>query len=416
MSEEAPNPLARWLFDYVATPAFVAKYPYYAAILSILRVVDDPSVERMALTLHEGQWYLHINVPAFAAEPQFLPGILLHEIHHMVLGHLSSARYRDAAHPELMSIALEVSANEYIAEPLPDPMTWELFQKQGLGPGQSTLERYERLCAWMEAQEEGVVLPRPRHVDSHRWEEQAPPPSSEQALTRLRNILRDHPAPDLPAPTRRGQASAPGKIAGKLPAQILEGLERHDTPPQAFIDWRRALERFVSDRNRRVASFRRPSRRFPQRIGEVPGRTLLHWQSELPSLLVAIDTSMSMSRSELNEVARQLRRLALLARLTIVECDTEIQRVYAFEGDLRQVRGRGGTDLRPVFAEALLQAHRPHGIVYFTDGLGPYPPHPPAVETLWVLTRPENFECDWGRKALLAWPASHSAKRGPRSG
>jgi hypothetical protein len=65
--------------------------------------------------------------------------------------HLTNPRLHDVAHLDLMEVAKEVSANEYIEEPLPDPITWQAFERYGLRRGQSTRERYEKLVAARES-------------------------------------------------------------------------------------------------------------------------------------------------------------------------------------------------------------------------------------------------------------------------
>jgi predicted metal-dependent peptidase len=147
----------------------------------------------------------------------------------------------------------------------------------------------------------------------------------------------------------------------------------------------------------------RPSRRFPARIGVVPGRSYQHRPVLRPSLIIAIDTSLSMSERELTEVSLQLAPLSELAQLWVVECDVAIARSYPFRGRLDQVKGRGGTDLRPVFAPAVLRAQRADGVIYFTDGEGPYPAQPPPLPVLWMLTKPGQFACPWGTRAKLAF-------------
>ena len=67
--------------------------------------------------------------------------------------------------------------------------------------------------------------------------------------------------------------------------------------------------------------------------------------------------------------------------------------MYPFTGELTSMVGRGGTDLRPVFAADFLATYRPDGVVYFTDGQGPFPEDDPGVKALWVLTTDEVFEC-----------------------
>jgi predicted metal-dependent peptidase len=117
---------------------FLDRYRYYAAVLAKMAPVADPSVARMAVSLHGGRFFLHINVDAFLREPQYLRGVLLHEVHHVVLGHLTHPKFAEAVEPELMELAIEMSANEYIEEPLPNPITWRAYASAGIRAGQST--------------------------------------------------------------------------------------------------------------------------------------------------------------------------------------------------------------------------------------------------------------------------------------
>src|SRR4051794_8256034 len=111
---QTKSEIEAWLDAFRRAPAFLERYPFYAAILGRMDPVADSSVKRMAVSLHGGRFYLHINVDAFLHEPQFLLGVLLHEVHHLVLGHLSHPKFADPCEPEPMELALEMSANEYI--------------------------------------------------------------------------------------------------------------------------------------------------------------------------------------------------------------------------------------------------------------------------------------------------------------
>ena len=62
--------------------------------------------------------------------------------------------------------------------------------------------------------------------------------------------------------------------------------------------------------------------------------------------MAVIDTSASITPDLLEMINGELIRLAHEHRVTVVECDAEIQRVYPFKA-IRNVQGRGGTDLRP---------------------------------------------------------------------
>jgi hypothetical protein len=62
---------------------------------------------------------------------------------HVILGHLTDVKFHSVSHPRLMELAMEISADELVAEPLP-PSGLEMrqFSKYGIRPGQSTMERY----------------------------------------------------------------------------------------------------------------------------------------------------------------------------------------------------------------------------------------------------------------------------------
>ncbi len=400
-----------WFRGFVMERSFLHKYPHYAYILAQMIPFDDPTLDQMAVSYQRGTIYLHVNTAFFMREPQYLRGVLLHEVHHVVLGHLTRFELRDVAHPHLMLQAMEISANEFIDEPLPgEPLTQKMYAHLGILPGQSTRERYEILCDAME-RGEPVLAASDYTVDQHlAWgvgfpssEQDSPiPPPTQRPEQPIQRVIRSGIAKgeELCHEIKRPWI----RLAGKDPAEILEELEAVQDSPIAPMDWRAALQMFAGRMRTPRHTYSRPNRRFPRKVGIVPGRMYAPGSQSKPSLLVAIDTSASVTHGELLEIARHLQLLCSLVDLTIVECDVVVQRVYPFDGFLRSVKGRGGTDLRPVFAPEFLQKHRPDGVIYFTDGEGPYPQEPPHVPTLWVLTWEEPFDCPWGEIAQLHLP------------
>ena len=168
------------------------------------------------------------------------------------------------------------------------------------------------------------------------------------------------------------------------------------------MDWRAAIRLMLPRARVRRYTYRYPSRRAPNRLGEVPGRQRMTSRSERVRVLAAIDTSGSMSEPELAEIARQMVVLARLAEVTVVECNKRIQRIYPFRKKLTDVQGGGGTSYMPVFEPAFLRRTRTDAVVYFTDGqCDRYPGRPPSVPTLWVLTEGGRFGCPWGKQARL---------------
>lgn len=432
--------LEAWLDGFIRDPSFLEAYPYYAAILAKMTPVADPSVARMAVSLHDGRFYLHVNVDAFLAEPQYLRGVLLHEVHHVVLGHLTHPKFAECEEPELMDVAVEMSANEYIEEELPPAVTWRAYSSVGMRAGQSTRERYEILVRHLQgtgsrpkpgAGERGAGT-----VDDHRHLAKGETSAGGVAQTALlvgravsdakAERAAKQPPPRDPTPTtpkKRGKkpqkppepsiaydddddpsVSRRYLVAGRTAGRLIEELAETTRAPDEVMDWKSALAMFAARARAPVHTWSRPNRRFPGRIFEVPGRSWAPRRDAEQHLLVAIDTSLSMTKQELEEIARQLVVLSERARVTIAECDVSVARVYPFDGRIQNVVGRGGTDLRPVFAPSLLGAHDIDGVVYFTDGDGPYTHEPAPVPTLWVLTKPMNFRCPWGEKAFLRAP------------
>ena len=395
--------LQQWLQSFVREQGFLSRYPYYAHVIASLLPVLDPSVPLMGVSLHGvpgkgGRYYLHVNIDALMREPQYLRGLLLHEVHHVVLGHLALAKFFDVESRELMLMAQEMSANEYIDEALPSPVIWQHFERFGVRAGQSTMERYHLLRA---AQVEGAE-PMPKEgtkpVDTHAWKDQsAPTPGGMQGTRELLERVRDEGEDDA----KRVPKPYPCRIAWHTPDELLAMLSNTNEAPEVVVDWREALRNFVARARAPVHTWSRPSRRFPGRIGEIPGRSYLPRTVLRPTILVAIDTSLSMTEKELTEVAKQLRPMSELAQLVIAECDAKVTRTYPFRGLLTSVKGRGGTDLRPVFQPNVLARHGADGVVYFTDGDGPFPDQEPRVPVLWMLTKPDDFACPWGERARL---------------
>jgi len=323
-------------------PLLLETYPYYAHVLARLRPLHDPSIGTIGVSANGTRFYLHINLDYVAEHHDKLLGLMLHEAHHIVLGHLTHPKFRDVAHPDLMEVAMEVSANEYIAEPLPGtPIRFEHFSALDFKPRQSTMERYHRLTAARLAGKLPMSVEF-ETVDTHHASgvglgpASAVPPGDHTALrgmveTAVRTARKQLPHRHLPL----------GMLAGQNPGEVLEHLDE-PLPPVTYMDWRAALQRFIARVRAPVHTYGRPSRRFPDLAGIVPGRMWYPSSHGRPTLLAAIDTSGSMSGAELSEIAAHLRVLHGLARITVVECDARIQRVYPFEGRLDSVAGRGG--------------------------------------------------------------------------
>lgn len=408
--------------EFLAGTDFLRRYPHYAGALARMDPIATNTVPVMAVALRHSdsarsRVQLLVNVEWLRATPEFRAGVLLHELQHVTLGHLTDAKFHAVRYPRVMELAMEISANEGIGEPLPGKL-FDLarFRAHGIEPGQSTMERYALLAS---AYEEGRLdlqeLWSARMLDEHRpqqaggcrgpglgdlidarsdeaseqsWSRDGgwmSRPTSQRELERMRAEIATHLRGE-----RGGLDDALRDGTQRRVAKELQRVVRH-TGTRSELDWRRVLREAFPRRRVVRPDYLRPNRRFPERVGEIPGRTR---RPPKPQLLVAVDTSGSMSGYDLDRIAREIRSLARVARLTIVECDAAVHRMYPLSAELETFVGGGDTDFAPVFGE-VRGAHPYEGVVYFTDGKGKVP-EPSPLPTLWALTHEDPFDVEWG--------------------
>ena len=96
----------------------------------------------------------------FEADPDSAAGVLLHEVHHVVQGHVDDDSLREVEHLDLMQMAMEVAANDLVRECLPGtPVKTDTFERFGVRPGLSTVAIYRLLAAARDRGEEMPELP-----------------------------------------------------------------------------------------------------------------------------------------------------------------------------------------------------------------------------------------------------------------
>ncbi|MBL1079836.1 hypothetical protein JK358_36080 [Nocardia sp. 2] len=139
-------------------------------------------------------------------------------------------------------------------------------------------------------------------------------------------------------------------------------------------------------------TYRRPARRS----ASLPGVVLPSLRRTPPRVTVVIDTSASVSDTELGSA---LLEVAAISRaiggrrdlVTVLSCDAAARIAHplcAAEGI--PLLGGGGTDLRSGFAKALRTHPRPDALVVLTDGQTPWPSAKPSCRTVVGLFRRNN--------------------------
>jgi predicted metal-dependent peptidase len=312
-------------------------------------------------------------------------GLLAHEVLHVVFGHGERRQGRD---PHRWNIACDHAINLLLLEQgfrLPaDGMADAIFA------GQTAEQIYEQLPA----KGEHSIRRTPRGGDA----------DSESGI--VPGIGTDLVSPDHPAvrPLRTGdapdiervreiRAELAAEISAKLQGSGAGAFQRElGALQKSRIDWRALLRVWLTDRLKSDWSS------FPF------NKKHLHRGLFLPSLGVeapgevvfAIDTSGSMDDETLAKLLGELAafREAFPCRVTLLQADAAIQEVRVFEAmdgvevpRRMKMKGRGGTDFRPVFDWLAREA--PDAILlYATDGMGTFPKSKPPSPVLWLLTPP----------------------------
>jgi len=187
--------------------------------------------------------------------------------------------------------------------------------------------------------------------------------------------------------------------AGKLGGGLARMVE-HFLQPQ--LPWRNLLAQFVSSIARDDYSYARPSSRrgdpviYPSlRSGQI-------------NIVVALDTSGSISDKELSEFLAEIDAIKahMRARIVFHACDSALadDGPWIFEPWQeftmpRQFLGGGGTDFKPVFEWVDQQDMSPDLLVYFTDADGEFPELPPNYPIVWLVKG--KTKVPWGRRVQL---------------
>lgn len=386
--------------------------PFYGHFLMGVPKAFDLNVPTAAVSLFERQMVkLRIN-PQFwdsISEPHRY-GLVKHEVLHIVLRHL--VFLKNYANRAIFNIAADLVVNQFIApEQLPDgAVTLEFFkplekshglflekdkgvdyyyekllqflQKQAKMPDMVTggggdngiSEEEQRSAAAVLHQMDQWLQEESEAMAKHRfWDEFAALDSSETRV--MEQFIKNA--------TKQALQRTRLKTHGRLPGKLLEELEAA-VADKSLFNWRRVLRLFAASSNSTFLknTIRRPSKRY----GIVPGIRL----NRRHEILLAVDTSGSVRQQDLALFFSEIYHIWRQgARVTIVECDADIQRIYPYRGETpRAVAGRGGTRFdTPI---RLANERMPDALIYFTDGYAPAPAISARMPVLWVLTEGAN--------------------------
>lgn len=370
-----------------ARAALVLDEPFFGSLVLRLTVREDSSCN----TLWVDGSSLGFN-PSFvdSLSMDVLKGCLCHEVLHCALAHHARRYSRE---PRRWNVAADYAVNAVIKDKfsLPDG---HLFDSNFVDL--SAEDIYSRLPSASRA-DQGQQGPGagPGDEGSQAPDDSGGVPDSDPGGC---GEVRDAGSGDggiTPSEADLSQAEAEWKVAvaqaaqqarsfGKLPAGIDRFVDEIINPR---IDWQAVLRRFMDTAAKSDYSWSPPNRRHIYSGLYLPSCR----NSELGPVVVAVDTSGSISDSMLKQVAAELSAILGDARAEahVVYCDAAIQGVeYFLPGDFPpslNAKGGGGTDFRSVFEWIEESGIRPSCLIYFTDLEGMFPDLEPEFPVLWVV-------------------------------
>jgi len=190
------------------------------------------------------------------------------------------------------------------------------------------------------------------------------------------------------------QAMQAGKMSGAL-ARLVDHLLQPQLP------WRMMLARYMTAVARDDYNYSRPSRREGNAI-------LPSMRSSQVDILVALDTSGSISSTEIDEFIAEVDAIKaqVRARILLLACDQEIDEEAPWEFEPwdtfaapKQFNGGGGTNFVPVFNWLQEQGKQPDCVLYFTDAEGTFPAQEPAFPVIWLVKG--KAKVPWGQRIQL---------------
>ena len=368
-----------------ASKSLILDEPYYGLFLIGLNKQIRKDIPTAGVSKNGIGVQLSINPGFFADlnEKQRI-GLLKHELLHVSFGHITM-RDRFSNH-KLFNIAADLEINQYIAaDQLPEGgLTLDTFPELNLPKKAGTIKYYELL---EQEQKSGSCPSLDSLLDQMdgdsqychgTWKEFEDLTEAEQKLVEKQV---QHQMKETAEQTEKRRGNIPGELA-----DLISRL-RHIEPPK--FDWKGYLRRFVG--NSSVSYTKKLRRKYNKRYVENPGLKIKFKNN----ILVGVDTSGSVSNSELKEFMNELVHMHKTGhKITVAQCDTQLNSVEEFNPRKDwEIKGRGGTSFQPVIDHFNEKKGKYTALIYLTDGEA-YTPENCPHNTLWVHSSRCNINED----------------------
>lgn len=368
--------------------------PFLGALLQELTFKFHEMVPTAGLAYQKklNKFEVFIN-PKFFSEtltPEQRPAILLHEILHFTNGHIF--RFKDFTDPnskpqdrKLQNIAADIAINQYIKNLPEQAVTVDKFKlKNGQTfPKYRIAEEYLKLLKDNEEANEEMMkklgsgegteegeLGQGETLDKHFWEDLSEE-EKQDMLQEAKKVLER-----TIEKTNYGYSELPDSIKDLL--KTIE-VSLNELNYKGIL--RRVIQRTLVS-NTRKNTWNRPSRRYGT---YAPGTT----DDVVPELSIYIDTSGSISLTEMNQFITVLRNFVKFSgkkyNLHLWHTNVYYSGKHKLKDDLSDdIFQSGGTDVDDALQNVI--DTQPNLAIIFTDGMFSRSDLRPATQVLWIIS------------------------------
>lgn len=344
---------------------------------------DMPSATGISASV--SYFTVYFNPALFlACSLEEMKALIKHEVYHIMNSHLKRAKsLRKKYSPLAVNTAMDAAVNQYIKN-LPHFMDTLQSVRMSYNvdlKAEGTVEEYAKLL-------QEAIDKLKKRSDNEDSEE------STSDIELFFDAGRAHDVWNLSEDSFNFEQldelirkTANNANKGKIPAGLEPLLKAMNEKPE--ISWSQYLKKLVGtipSGHRKTIT--RKDRRQPDRL-DLRGKLSDH----AANVAIAIDISGSVTNVEIEQAMVEVFSIVktVASEIIIIECDSEIRRVYRAAGRkdiLPKLETRGGTRFSPVFKFLRQQSMRNYLLIYFTDGLGEedLEATPSNYRTLWVLT------------------------------
>lgn len=337
--------------------------PYYGMFAMSLNKQATDKVPTLAVGFTNLNVTLYINPKYwFDLNPKQKYGIIKHEILHLCYMHLLNSELYP--NHKVDNIATDLEINQYI------PLDHLPFGGITLD---SVKEHFGVTCSPKQGRDvyyRQLIDKIPPEFDiseiEHHWELEGVSDADKAVIANQITYIMENIAEEI------------RKMQGTLPGEITNLLQIRKAPPR--FDWKKHIRQWVgTSSNVDFKSSRlKPNPYFPDN----PTRKITFKQN----ILAAIDTSGSVSDTELHEFMSEINNLYKFGHTINILCaDSKLYDPYVYKGQNEvKIHGRGGTTFTPTIN--YFNEHPEYNcMLYFTDGEAELPPKT-SRPMLWVIS------------------------------